>query len=1058
MPKRAPHTLSWSTEQNAYTLCMQGKQHVLQLQRDDSAWFAWLTIHTSFSFHGQQGRLSLLKEARTRGKEGYWYAYRRQGQRVIKQYAGRTPDLTLAHLERLAHISQTPSNEGSRGVEWNRGAQENALQIGSATARNCFNETHHAYPFTHSPSLAAPCETLLFSKLRPPRLAFPLLQRARLVTQLDAGLEHKLTLVQAPAGFGKTTLLAQWFLHRHQGVAWLSLDRAENEPGRFLVALLTAVCSAYPDHGLDCVTIPHLKKPEALRSALIVVFNVLAASPEKIILVLDDYQTIENPVLHDALTFLLEHLPNNIHLIIASRCEPPFHLARLRATGQLSELRASALRFTLAEMEQLLISVLDIKLATEELAVLAERTEGWGAGLQLTALVLHEQPDPARVIMTLTETHRYITTYLIEEVLESQPAQVQSFLLQTALFECVNASLCTAVVGDTHASRMLEYLEQTDLFLSPCETHAGWYRYQPLFRAALHRHLEQTQPEILAVLHARASHWFEEHGQISEAIEHALAANDRQRAGTLIELVAPTLFAHGEIITLQGWLAALPDSVIHASPRLCITAAWLLFLTSQSELFLDFVDGAERALLLQQEILTASTAARLRIEVVTLRAISAFISNDFAGAIAICRQALQALPTENLYLHGLVLLILGLASFQGVGVGAGAQAIAEASNHLHVTGHALLIPYVLAIQAELYIAQGHSTQAANLYQQILTLATGQSASSAFAAGLAHVGLGCLAWEWNQIEEARQHLLQSWDLSTRARVSNTRLLSALMLSLVFQAQNKPETANLWLHRARGLCQRSGPLNIVQSCQTRLHLATGRIEEALLWLQECQDDLMQPGNKHSEFEKLTLARVLIAAARAHNDQTSIQRVLALLEHLRTAAEQAERIRSLVEIQALTALALDLHGKREAALSLLERAVSLARQGKYLRVFLDEGEPMVRLLRSLLARRRSQKTPEQKYALAYLTCLLKAFAHPEASLVPSRSGAQEVLCNPLSSREREVLRLLAAGHKNREIADELVVVLGTVKAHINAIYQKLGVSSRVQAVLRARALGLL
>jgi LuxR family maltose regulon positive regulatory protein len=672
-----------------------------------------------------------------------------------------------------------------------------------------------------------------------------------------------------------------------------------------------------------------------------------------------------------------------------------------------------------------------------------------------------EEQESSRCVANCTGNHPHILAYLLEEVLERQPDYIQSFLLHTSILDGLHSSLCGAVADRADAQSLLDSLERANLFLFPQAEQGGWYRYHHLFAEALRHHLERTQPELLPVLHARASQWFEARGCLKDAIKHALVARDFGRAAALIEQAAEGFIKSGEITSLQRWLTLLPDAVVRSSPRLCITAAWLSFITSNVAVFLCWVDAAEQAMLAFQETQPSTVVVSLQGEIAALRAIHTLSSNDPDSAIATCWQALQLLPTESLYPRGLLLLILGVAYCRGPSVSAGASVISEASTHLQITGHALLYPYVLALQAELFMAQGSLSQAARIYQQILTLAQEQDVSSLLAAGAAHVGLGCLFWEWNNLEAARQHLLQAWEKGLQIQGGNILSNSALLLTLVSQAQGKSEAADFWLQQAEILCQRAGHLEslaVVAACRARLSLAAGRLEEALRWMQGCADFLETPNNKRSEFEQLTQARVLIAEGRASSSASDVQDALALLERLSAAAEAAGKVRALLEALALQALALQLQGDQAGALAALGRAVALAEPGRYIRLFLGEGEPMSRLLRRLLEQHRTQKTTGQKITLAYLSNLLKAFAHPEVSSLPTSPTQAQPLFDPLSWREREVLHLLASGRKNREIADELVIVTGTVKAHINTIYAKLGVTNRVQAVAHARTLGLL
>ncbi len=1057
MPKPALHTLIWSLEQDTYALYTQGNRDAHRLQGDDTSWFAWLATHTSFSFQGRHGHLSLLKEMRPRGGEGYWYAYRRLGKRTVKQYAGRTPDLTLARLEDVAQTL------GARTSAIRKAQPIQAVQTLHIAPRETIDEARRKRALDPVPTSSSLSHVLLLTpKLRPPRLAAPLILRERLLVLLDASLERKLTLLLAPAGFGKTTLLAEWVKHRQQQVTWISLDSEENDPSRFLAYLIGALQHVHPGIGQGLLAQLSVGSQGSLLADVAVLLNELAALPDEVIIIFDNYQVIENQIIHSALTLALYHLPTHVHLIIASRNEPQCPLARLRASRQITELRTSAFRFTREEVEMLFTSVMQLELQPEELVILEQRTEGWIAGLQLAAFAMQGQKDLAHFVATFAGNNRYILAYLLEEVLEPQPENIQFFLLATSLLDSFNSALCYAVTGQADAERVLEYLERANLFCFLQDEQRGWYSYHQLFAGALRHHLERTHPELLPILHMRASQWFEAHGLLEEAIKHALAAHDDRRATALIEQTAPALIQYGKIKTVQSWLAALPDYIVRSNPRLCMSTAWIMFITSHIPAFPLWVEAAERALRVCQATLPPETVVVLQAEIIALQAIHAITSNDFTAAIATCHQALQDLPTENLHLRGLVSLILGIVSSRGINTSVGVQAISEASSTIQAADHTpLLFSYIIFVQAELCMTRGNPSQAEKLYQQILMPTPTQHAPSAFASSLAHVGLAFLFWDWNDVQTARQHLLQAWELGMQNQAANILITTAFLLALISQVQGEREATDLWLQQMETVCRTSGHVAfvaIVAASRARFCLADGRLDEALLWMHERHHFLEDSTSTCDIFEKLTLVRVLIELSQTNADRSSVQRALALLERLRVTAEETGRVRVLLEILVLQTLALQLEGDSVRALCTLRQAVSLAEPGKYVRLFVNEGNPMAKLLRHLLTQQRTQKTPGQTISLTFLSHLLKAFASPRTSFQLMSPAEDQPLLDPLSRREREVLYLMAVGRKNREIADELVVVTGTVKAHINTIYQKLGVSSRVQAVVRARTLGLL
>ena len=1048
MPKPATHALIWSPEHNTYTVYEQGQQQVPYLPEDDETWLAWLANHSSFSFRGRHGHLNLLKEARARGHEGYWYAYHRQGKRRIKQYAGRTPDLTFARLEELAHA---PDLQANKTYSIDRLPQQ-------ARQEHIVVEASQQTPALHATVLQGP---LLASRLCPPPLQTALIPRERLLALLDAGLERKLTLLSAPAGSGKTTLLTQWLAGRKLSVAWLSLESEQNDPQRFLTYLIGALQRVHPHLGRDILASVQGEGQTALTEGMVLLLNELAELTTQITIVLDNYHLIESQCIHSALKLLLDHLPAHIHMIISSRSESPGLLVRLRASGQLVELGTSALRLTHEELGELLTRVLHLKPELEELDELEERVEGWIAGLYLARSAMQGQTDFAHFRAACAGNNRYIQTYFLEEVLAGLPQDAQAFLLHTALLDRCNSSLCAAVTGQGDAAYMLEELERVNLFLCPLAEQEGWYRYHPLFASALHHHLRRAQPELLATLHLRASQWFEVHALPAEAIEHALAAQDHARAAALIEGIAPSLISEGKLTILRNWLDALPEEIVRASPRLCISRVWQEFITSQPSTFILWVEAAEQALHRLEEELPPPTIDALQSEIIALRSIYTISFADFSSAITFCQQALQQLPGDSHYLRGLILMMLGFAYTRSIDVSAAARALSEANSNIQAAGHVLLRPYVIMAQAELYAAQGYPFQAAKLYRHVLASETGPSVASLFAAGSAHLGLGYLLYEWNNLAEARHHLLQAWTMGKRTKTGSTMIQSTWLLALVARAQGDSVATQSWLQQLESLGQHASYAEFTEkiaAIRAYFALTEGRLKEALFWMREQNQRNADPGYKRCELIDFTQARVLITAGQAGVEPDAGARALELLEHWYVAADQAGRVRVLLEVLILQALALQLQNDRADALRTLQRAVTLAEPGRYIRLFVAEGDLLARLLRHLFEQQRAQKDSEQAISIAYLSTLLKAFTQPGAFFQPTPLAESQPLFDPLSLREREVLHLIAVGRKNREIADELVVVTGTVKAHINMIYQKLGVTNRVQAITRARALGLL
>lgn len=606
MPKRPTHTLVWSSENNAYRLHVPEQQPQLLMAEDEDSWFTWLATHSSFSFQGRSGRLSVLKEARSRG-EGYWYAYHTAARRTHKHYLGRTPHVTFTRLEEVAQILSSKTASATLPPEFPQDYSE------------------------HKPML-------LLTKLSHPRLPSSLVAREHLLTRLGATPLHRLMLLSASAGWGKTTLLSAWATHASFPIAWLSLDELDNDPIRFWVSVLAALRTRLPGIGEVALAMLHSPQPTPLTTALTTLLNDLSVLTEPIILLLDDYHLIDEQAIHDSLLFLLEHLPMHLHLVLASRVDPPLALSRLRARGQLLELRDADLRFLKEEAAAFLTHTMGLVLEDEEVTQLARRTEGWIAGLQLAALSLQQRVDHATLVQNFTGSHRYLLDYVQEEILERLPLPLQVFLLQTSLLSRLTASLCQAVTTEARSQEMLETIEHANLFLVPLDTERRWYRLHDLFREALLARLQATQPELVPLLHQRAAHWYEARGAWQEAITHALAGADFAYAVTLIEQTAEKFWLHGESQTLYLWIDALgsglflPFSLLYftnvarlplAAVGGVITISMLLSLpmTPLAGMLVDRV-GARRVILISMALAALSCLGYLFVRTIPLLALT----------------------------------------------------------------------------------------------------------------------------------------------------------------------------------------------------------------------------------------------------------------------------------------------------------------------------------------------------------------------------------------------------------------------------------------------------
>ena len=918
-----------------------------------------------------------------------------------------------------------------------------------------------AEPPTAPLDLAAPGarDELLATKVNLPRTRPDRLARSRLVRRLDEGMGRPLVLVCTPAGFGKTTLLANWAADATLPVGWLSLDPDDNEPMRFwryVVAALDRVVGGLGEHLVPLLSPGSGTSTHGVVTALI---NWLQDRPGELALVLDDYHLIDEPAIHDSLGFLLSHLPPRLHLVIATRSDPPLPVARLRASGQLAELRAADLRFTPQEAAAFLREVWKLDLPPEAIAALEARTEGWAVGLQLAALSLQGRPDPDAFLDAFTGTHRYVLDYLSEEVLGRLPDQVRRFLLQTSILERLSGPLCDAVTGDSDGQGMLEELERANLFLVPLDEERRWWRLHHLFADLLRARMLQLQPDKAPELHRRAAGWCEQHGLIDEAIRHALAAGDTTWATRLVEEHMGETLRRGESVALARWLSLLPDDTVRSRPGLCLAKA-------MTELNLDHLEEVERLLAHAERAFDhhereppelqiptyGGMVAQVPAAIALLRAELAYDRADPDGVAAFAREALAHMADHE---HGPRLfarsLLVGADWMTGRVVDtepAFAELLAE-GRAAPAAYPVLRTCFMLGLVQQ---AQGRLGAALHTYREGLRLASEGDRLSIYHAGEAHVGIAQVLYQRNQLEEALQHATKGVEFC-RQVIELTELDIALVaLAWVRQAMGDPDGALEAMEEACRTYARPDAVALAYpawSERARLQLTLGRVEEAARWTRE------QGLTEHDEVsylregDHLVLARVLVA-------QGQPDRALGLLERLDALAASQGRTGSLLQIRALRALALQAADEHQGALTLLAETLELAAPEGHVRVFVDEGPPMAALLRSLLGTRRRARAAAGA-GTEHLHRVIQAF-QPATAQPDSTARAVRGLIEPLTDRELEVLRLLAAGRRNRDIAAELVVTLETVKKHTSHIFAKLGAANRTEAVAHARRLGLL
>jgi len=926
--------------------------------------------------------------------------------------------------------------------------------------------------------MAAP---ILSTKLRVPPARAKRVSRPRLLDRLDEGLACSLALISAPAGFGKTSLLVEWAGRGGQDLAWLALDEGDNDPVRFLVYLLAALQTV--DEGLGAGLGELLQTP---RFAAPVEFTVSSLSPlteflstlsnqiadracaSPLVLVLDDYHLIHADPVHTVLRFLLDNLPGRLHVYISSRSDPPLPLARLRGRGQLVELRAADLQFTPVEAAEFLHQVMGVDLPVDLVNALTTRTEGWITGLQMASLTLRALPpgpeSAAGFVRAFTGTHRYVGDYLIEEVLQREPLEIQSFLFSTSILDRLSAPLCDAVLsGPDHPYTLpspsvatLERLDRSNLFTFPIDDQCHWYRYHPLFAELLQKRLLQEQPDRLPVLYARASRWSEQNNLPAEAIQYALAGKDFESAARLVEDHVEAMLMRSEIVTVLGWLEGLPDEIVHAHPLLCAYHAIALMMVGRP---FEEVDA---------HIQLASSSPDGAGAAAVIRAILATYGGNTEASIRLSQAALDLLPESNVFLRSVVSWNSGMAYFMIGDTAKTLQMLGQAGRQAEQAGNWMLAVVALTHTAETCIAQGRLQQAQAYYEQALGLATDSRGQLLPIAGSVLVGMAELHRQWNDLDTAAAMLDRG--LQQTARWGELGMLEGyFVLANILLSRGDFDGAQRIVDKLQPLAVRFDSTRIddiyASLYQVKVHFRRGAWEPVQQWLADRQRsptaDARPEGNAQyfyqlDEFERGLLARAWLAGGQP-------RRALETLALLESQARQAGRLGSLAEIHLLQALAFHALGDPSRAYSRLNESLALAESGGYIRLYVDEGQPVESLLRAACPRL------DQRLA-AYAQKLLDAFAASAATkgsallqvasqIAPQTASPPSTeLVESLNARELEVLRLLAAGLSNREIASRLIVALSTVKWHTINLYAKLGVHSRTQALARARQLGLL
>jgi LuxR family maltose regulon positive regulatory protein len=902
---------------------------------------------------------------------------------------------------------------------------------------------------------------LLESKLHVPGRRRDLVARPRLSERLSRGAASALTLVSAPAGFGKTTLLVDWLAapaSRGRSAAWLSLDQRDNDPAVFWAYLVATLRTAAVGIGAGALSL--LQSPQSpIEAVLASLLNDLHAVSDDVVLVLDDYHVIDARDVQEGMAFLCEHLPPQIHLVIACRADPPLPLGRLRGRGGLVEIRAAELRFTPDETAAYLNDVMGLALTASDVAELERRTEGWITALQLAALSMQGREDVAGFIAGFAGDDRYIVDYLAEEVLQRQPEHVRHFLLQTSILDRLCGPLCDAVTGQDGGKAKLAALEQGNLFLVPLDDRRQWYRYHQLFADVLRAHLLDERPDDVAELHRRASIWYEQNGELDEAIDHALAARDFPRAAGLIEMAVPKLRRDRREATLRRWLKLIPDELVRVRPVLNMGFVGALMARGELEGVEDRLRDVEQWLNTgtasspgaetpsgEMVVLDVAELQRLPGTIEMYRAALSLARGDGPGTVMHAKRAIDLSPEEDHLTRAGAAGLIGLASWGSGDLEAGHRAYAECMAGLWRAGHVADTFGCAIALADIRIAQGRLGDALRTFEQALQRASEKGGPVLPGTADMYVGMSKLHRERDDLPAATQCLLRSQELGEHTGLPQNPYRWRVAMARVREAEGDLDTAMDLLTGAerRYVSDYFPNVRPISAMKARLWVRQGRLGEALDWARERGLTVADDLSYLREFEHITFARVLLARNAMEQGASFLDDATELLERLRQAAEEGARTGSVIEILVLQALAHQTRGDSTAALASLQRALTLAEPEGYVRIFVDEGPPMASLLRA---------AAKQGIVPSYVRRLLAALNKTEDS-TPANQG----LIEPLSERELDVLRLLGTDLDGPDIARELIVSLNTVRTHTKNIYAKLGVNNRRAAVRRAQELDLM
>ncbi len=865
--------------------------------------------------------------------------------------------------------------------------------------------------------------------------------RDQLIQRLQTGLTlgHGLTLVSAPAGYGKSALIVEWLRQVKTAVSWLTLDEADDDPLRFFLYFVTALQKLRPSIGAELLGVIHSGHLPPVDTLVNVLVNELLTSQSALVLVLDDFQHIQDKTILEVIHAILAHELVSLHIVLITREDPALPLGRMRSRNQLTEMRASDLRFSKAEINTLFLKVMQFNLSESDLLVLEQRTEGWAAGLQLVGLSMQGRQDLSHFVTTLNGNHRFILSYLTEEVLNRQPQSVQKFLMQNSILSSLTGDLCDALTQQTNSAEVLETLYSDNLFIIPLDDEQRWYRFHPLFADLLHSQLKQTNPEEIKALHQRASTWYESNQMPMDAIEHALMAKDFQRVITLLEQHNLTLLNQGYIRRVESWIHSIPEEWQSKSPRTSLRFAWIHLLRGNPVQVNLYLKQARGALADQGETQETND---LRAECYALESNLQQTEGNIPEAITAGEQALRWVAAENDRVKGLAYLGLGASYRQALNFEKALDTFHQAIHFSQIaddlvsgmlaTTHLVLMCHQ---HGRLHLAERYASQAIEWMEQ-------SNIVPPPIVGAVYGSLGLVYYEWNQLEKAREYFLRGIQSGTFSGHNASLIYTKLNLSLIQKAEGDMDSARLALQEAEQIFRRGAPgwlrPNLIYR-QVQMAVADHNLDEAEALLQA--SDVHPVGPINNAMFEIYLAKVCLL--RARKKESDLNQAMDLLERLRTETEKQSLTGVTLQVLLQGAQLFALKEDFNKSLTWLSEALIIAEPEGYFRIFLDEGPTMAELLK---------KIPDSPYAQK----LLAGF--PEFTVDLNHRDAEAGLIDPLSEREMEVLTLLSQGLTYAEIAQTLIVSVNTVRYHVKGIYGKLNVDKQARAIEKARTLKLL